>query len=429
MLKKSFISFLLITAVFAVSACGGGGGASSSVIPGPGEDMTAKYAASDQKAAAVDKSLTAACNSSAIALFKELSKTSAAGDNIFISPLSVTMALSMVTNGAAGDTLSGMKTALSLGGMDAGTMNAAYKNLIESLENADAGVVLTIANSLWIRDTFSPAVKRAFIDTLSTYFACAPRTLDFASPQAVATINSWVESKTNGLIKSVIDKIDDGIVLFIINAIYFKGGWITEFPAAATKADTFNSPSGAVPAQFMNASAKFKYYDGADFSAVRLPYGRDKIAMYIFLPKQAAGYDAFLNSFPSSGHDAAMAAMASSQAVTVNLKMPKFKFEYGVKRLNDALKALGMQAAFDPSAADLSNIASNLYIAFVDHKAVIDVNEKGSEAAAVTVIGIGVTSVPVDIVNFTVDRPFLFTIRDDRTGCVLFMGKVAEPKY
>jgi len=186
MLKKSFISFLLITAVFAVSACGGGGGASSSVIPGPGEDMTAKYAASDQKAAAVDKSLTAACNSSAIALFKELSKTSAAGDNIFISPLSVTMALSMVTNGAAGDTLSGMKTALSLGGMDAGTMNAAYKNLIESLENADAGVVLTIANSLWIRDTFSPAVKRAFIDTLSTYFACAPNRRRTASSKALS---------------------------------------------------------------------------------------------------------------------------------------------------------------------------------------------------------------------------------------------------
>lgn len=429
MVKRHCLTVLALFAAILITGCGaGGGGVSSTAIGGSDGDIASKYASSDLAAASVDKNITSACNSFAISLFGELARSSAPQDNIFISPFSVSSALSMAANGAAGNTLSEMLAALSFGGMDVASVNAGYKSLAECLAYADAGVSLKIANSLWIRDSFEPFVKRAFIDTLSTFFSCPPRALDFNSPQASSSVNSWVESNTGGLIKSVVTEIPPEIVMFLINAIYFKGDWTESFDTASTVAGTFKSPAGDITARFMSASGGFKYYAGAGYSALRLPYGRGKIAMYIFLPSPETTFDAFFNAFGAAEHERAMAAMASSVTAEVKLKMPKFKFEYGVKRLNDALKALGMKAAFDPSSADLSNIASSLYIAFVDHKAVIDVNEKGSEAAAVTVIGVGATSVPVDPpLNFTADRPFLFTIRDDRTGCVLFMGKVASP--
>jgi serpin B len=323
-----------------------------------------------------------------------------------------------------------MKNTLELSGFGSDDLNLQYKNLIDSLVSVDAGIVLNIANSMWIRESFMPEVKTGFIQTLQTYYSCAPNALDFSSPAAISTINAWIEKQTNGMIKNMMTQIDDGIVMFLINALYFKGEWVNKFdPANTISANFYGTDGSARSVSMMSASNKLKYYDGANFSAARLPYGRDKIAMYIFLPKAGTGVNEYISGLDAVGFETAMAAMESAGNRPVNLKMPKFKFEYGVKSLNDELKALGMSTPLDPQKADFGNIARNVYIQFVDHKAVIDVNEKGSEAAAVTIIGVGTTSFPVDTVDFTVERPFFFVIRDDRSGSILFMGMVTAPAY
>ena len=428
-IKDNFKTLFLITLlVLVISGCGGGSGIDAGGGPGQNDDMSAKYLAADQKAAMVGKDLAWANTKFALKIFREISKTSA--DNTFISPLSISMALSMVYNGATGETLLAMTNALELSGLDINNLNRQYKNLIESLVSVDAGIVLNIANSMWIRASFMPEVNAGFIQKLQTYYSCPPNSLDFSSPEAVSTINAWIEKQTNGMIKNMITQIDDGIVMFLINALYFKGEWVNKFdPANTVPANFYGTDGAAKSVSMMSASNKLKYYDGPNFSAARLPYGRDKIAMYIFLPKAGTSVDAFISGLAADGVEKVVTDMASAGQRVVNVRMPKFKFEYGVKRLNEELKTLGMSIPFDPQKADFSNMARNVYIQFVDHKAVIDVNEKGSEAAAVTIIGVGVTSVPVDTADFFVERPFFFMIYDDRSQTVLFMGKVTDPKY
>jgi len=178
----------------------------------------------------------------------------------------------------------------------------------------------------------------------------------------------------------------------------------------------------------MSNTDDYKYYSESNYQAVRLPYGRDKIAMYILLPKEDIDIDSFIESISQSELDTSFSSYTKTK---VDIDLPKFKLEYGLKRLNDALKSLGMGIAFDPVEANFTGIApvqasNNLYIDFVDHKAFVEVNEKGTEAAAATVVGIALTSMPMTQ-TFTVDRPFAFIIRDDRSGSILFMGKINNP--
>jgi serpin B len=186
---------------------------------------------------------------------------------------------------------------------------------------------------------------------------------------------------------------------------------------------------GTVPVDMMQQEEDFKYVEGEGFAAARFPYGREKVAMYIFLPDAGASIDSFLAGLTQEELDTAIDEMKLEPDLDV--RIPKFKVEYGVKRLNDALTALGMGIAFDRSNADFSDIAEvapqNLFIAFVDHKALIEVDEKGTEAAAATVVSMGLTSMPSPSKNFHVDRPFFFIIRDDRTNTILFMGKITNP--
>jgi serine protease inhibitor len=384
------------------------------------------YAAADEKAQATDKTLVAANTRFAIKIFKEISKEDE-GKNIFISPLSISTALTMVYNGAEGSTKEAMAETLEITGMTMEELNQNYLNLIESLENADSDVHLSIADSVWMKSEFAPSVKQAFINQLSTYFKSDLYTRDFDDPKTVSEINSWISTKTNNKINKMIEKVDDQIVMFVINAIYFKGDWTIPFDEKETHTDDFNLPDGSkVKVSFMSNTDDYKYYKGSNYDAVRLPYGRDKMAMYILLPKE--DIDSFIESISQSELDMSFSSYTKTK---VDIKLPKFKLEYGVKRLNDALKNLGMGIAFDPVEANFTGIAlvqasNNLYIDFVDHKAFVEVNEKGTEAAAATVVGIALTSMPMTQ-TFTVDRPFAFIIRDDRSGSILFMGKINNP--
>ena len=386
------------------------------------------YAAADEKAQATDAALVAENTRFAIKIFQELVKEDV-DKNIFISPLSISTALAMTYNGAGGSTGEAMAETLEFSGMTMEELNQNYINLIESLESVDADVQLSIANSVWMKEGFAQSVKQSFIQRLKDYYQSQLFTRDFGDPGTVGEINSWISSETNDKIDKMIDEIDPQVVMFLINAIYFKGDWTTPFDEAKTHTDEFTVPDGStVQVSYMFNKADYQYYNGSNYQAVRLPYGRDKIAMYVLLPDEGTDIDAFIDTLEQSRLDEDFDRYTNME---VDIDLPKFKLEYGVKRLNDVLKNLGMEIAFDPVRANFSGIApvgasSNLYIGFVDHKAFVEVNEKGTEAAAVTVVGIELTSMPTTK-TFTVDRPFVFVIRDDRSGSNLFMGKIVNP--
>jgi len=220
-------------------------------------------------------------------------------------------------------------------------------------------------------------------------------------------------------------EIPPDAVMYLINAIYFKGGWIYEFDEDQTIDEDFYLLDGSSKKVPMMIQRKdLMYFEGDGFSSVRLPYGQDKIAMYIVLPDSGTGINAVIESFKS---DSWYNTIQPFSKVEVNIHMPRFKMEYGIKLLNTALSVLGMEIAFTPSA-DFSGIAPGIYISRILHKAVIEVNEKGSEAAAATVVEMVESAMPeVKTAEFIVDRPFFFVIADDRSGSILFMGKVVEP--
>jgi serpin B len=418
--RRAIYSILLITLI-AVSGYVG-------FIFYPEYQQGLAYAAADEKAQATDKELVAANSRFAIKIFKELIKEDA-DKNIFISPLSISTALAMTSNGAEGSTSQAMAETLEFTGMTREELNENYITLIESLESVDADVKLSIANSVWTKEEFSKAVKESFTQKLKDYYQSELFTRDFNDPKTVDEINKWISDETNDKIDKMIDEIDPQVVMFLINAIYFKGDWTNPFDEAKTHTDDFTLTDGSkIQVDYMSNKADFKYYNGTNYQAVRLPYGRDKIAMYVFLPNEDTDVDTFIETLDQSKLDEDFNRYTTME---IDLNLPKFKLEYGVKRLNDALINLGMGIAFNPGKANFTGIApvessNNLYIGFVDHKAFVEVNEKGTGAAAVTVVGIELTSMPTTI-NFIVDKPFVFVIRDDRSGSNLFMGKIVNP--
>ncbi len=388
--------------------------------------LNAAYAASDEKAYSVNAKLVFANTQFAFSLFVEL-VLEETNKNIFISPLSISLALTMTYNGAEGTTRDAMAKTLNFGNMSLEEVNEAYLDLIESLENADQAVKLLIGNSVWMRSEFEPLVRASFTDRITTWYNGEMFTRDFGNPQTVSEINGWVDKSTEGKIQEIIKEIEPELVMLLINAIYFKGEWTIKFAESATHKQDFFLPEGnPVQVDMMSTSGNFSYYSGENCQVARLPYGRDKIAMYIFLPTEGVPLDSFVADLNQTTHDEYISRLHHIDNLSVNL--PKFKVEYGVKRLNTILEKLGMEIAFKPYEANFSGIAStapeNLYISYVDHKAIVEVNEQGTEAAAATSVGIGLTSVPP---SFVVNRPFFFEIRDDRSGSILFMGKIFSP--
>jgi serpin B len=380
------------------------------------------YALSDEKAYSVDTALVSANTRFALDLLKGLVAEDL-DKNIFLSPLSVSMALAMVYNGAEGTTKDAMASTLNFGNMTLEEINREYSKLIESLENVDEAVKLLIGNSVWMRQEFEPFVRSSFLQRVGTSYDSEVFTRDFVNPQTVSEINSWADKNTEGRIKQVIQKIKSE-VMFLINAIYFKGEWMVKFDEAQTQPQDFFLPDGStVKVDMMSTSGNFSYYSGRGCQVARLQYGRDKVAMYVFLPNEDVPLDSFIANLNQTVHDEYISALQPIGDLIV--KLPKFEVEYGVKRLNDVLIRLGMEVAFD-SEANFNGIASRpLCIAYVDHKACVEVNEEGTEAAAVTVVAMtDTTSMPR---SFVVNRPFFFEIRDDRSGSILFAGKTLNP--
>ena len=347
--------------------------------------------------------------------------------NIFISPLSISIALAMTLNGASGETEQAMTNTLHLQGLGSESINMGYAGLRQALQVADPKVTLAIADALWARQ--GVPFKQDFLQRNTQFFGAEVSTLDFTDPNTLPTINQWVNTNTNGKITKILDEINPDTVLFLINAIYFKGTWQTEFDPSRTRDGTFYLATGAekqIP--MMTRTGDYPYYENyeAKFQAISLPYGDGRMSMYIFLPYPESDLNTFLDGLNTENWERWVSQFREQE---VFLSMPKFKLEYE-KTLNNPLQSLGMGIAFAPGAADFSRMADlealgkNLYIGEVLHKAVVEVNEEGTEAAAVTSVGIRATSAPP---AFMANRPFFFAIRDNETKTVLFMGTVVDP--
>ncbi len=349
--------------------------------------------------------------------------------NIFISPISISMALAMLYNGAESHTKEAIAEALQLKGIHPADINEGFQDLMDSLDNLGTHVSLSIANSIWVRQTFESNIKDGFKSDLATYFRSEILPRRFNDSATINEINAWVKTKTGDKIEKIIEYLSRDTMMFIINAIYFKGEWLQKFEETKTRQRNFHLENGkTIQKKMMNTVKKFHYCHEDSIQAARLPYGRDKIAMYILLPDEGANLNSLVNDIDPDKLEAIFLKMKKTE---LELQLPKLKLEYGKKQLNDALIRLGMGVAFDRESANFKAIATldseNLFVSFVDHKAVVEVNEMGTEAAAVTNIGIKLSSMSITTRRFIVNKPYLFLIRDDRSGLILFIGKIVEP--
>lgn len=338
--------------------------------------------------------------------------------NILLSPSSIHLAFSMAYNGAAAETKTAMAKTLMVSEMDIATLNKQSNDLLQYLRNPEPGVQISVANSIWSRKDFQ--INPAFLSTNQENFQAKIASLDFALPESADVINSWVKENTNNKITSIISPpISPDMVMFLLNAVYFKGTWTFEFDKKLTeKKDFFQADRTANKVEMMRQKREdFDYLDTDNFQAVKLPYGENKrLEMIVFLPKNN------LSSFMSlltidNWHD----WLAKFQIKEGTVILPKFKIDYELI-LNNPLKKLGMEIAFTQKA-DFSNIAPNLFISEAKHKTYIDVNEEGTEAAAVTSIGIGIT-LAMPTFYMEVNKPFFYSIFDKLTGEMLFIGVV-----
>ncbi len=346
-----------------------------------------------------------------------------AGDlNTIISPLSISYALSMTVNGAANSTRDSILKALKISDISMADLNKSYKDLTASLVSVDSRVIMDIANSVWTEKDFS--VKAPFVDILTSYYDAQAKSFDKTDPTVPTQINSWISDHTNGLIKNMISQLDSNIVMLLINAIYFKGMWKTQFDASSTTSRTFTKPDGStenVPTMY--ESENQKVYRGNGFYVAEIPYGQGNYVMDILLPDNN-DLSAVSGSLTADNLSTWTASLTSTK---VNLYLPKFKYGYNID-LKNVLSLMGMGIAFT-DAADFSNISDiGLLISKVLHEAYIQTDEEGTEAAAATVVEIEPTMVgPVEPITIDVNHQFIYLIREVTTNSVIFMGKVADP--
>lgn len=357
-------------------------------------------------------------------LFQKVYADEEEADNIMVSPLSVALALSMTYNGAETTTKEAMEKTLRLHGLTTEEINLSYQTLVKGLKSVDPKVLLEIANAIYYRQGFD--VETSFVTANRTYYNAEVSALDFGSPTALDVINGWVYDKTRGLIPTIIQEITPSHVMFLLNAIYFKGTWTKEFNPKSTVKQPFEVlPGNTVEADYMHRTDTLDYARNELFSAIRLPYGKENYNMYLFLPEPDKKLEDILTQLNKQNWDNWMKLFKTTQ--TVDIMLPKFKFPYEIK-LNDVLSDMGMGIAFG-SSADFTGInrGGGLRIDYVKHKSFIEVNEEGTEAAAVTIVAIERTSAGPSKTYFHVNRPFMFAISEKTTGAIMFIGTVKQP--
>lgn len=347
--------------------------------------------------------------------------------NVVVSPLSAGLAISMLANGAQGETLAGIERTLATG-MGVEALNGANQTLANALRSGD--VELAIGNSLWARR--GVPFLRAFMERNRRFYDAEVATLDFSSPEAARRINQWASDRTRGRITRMVDPpLDPDLVLYLMNAVYFKGRWQDEFQASATRPMPFHAPRGTVQRPMMTRTGNYGYVRGDGFQALRLPYRGGRFAMYVLLPDAGSSVAALRGRLAPDAWAGWMGRFGTPREVRV--VMPRYRLNVE-SQLNRPLQALGMADAFSPSRANFGAMLpaeylarQNAYVSEAKQKVFIEVNEEGTEAAAVTGFEVRTTAMAPEPVSFVVDRPFILAIRDDQTGALLFIGQVNDP--
>lgn len=363
-------------------------------------------------------------------LFNRIVAESDPNDNVMISPLSVSMALSMAYNGASGDTRREMEQTLGFSGLTPEEVNASHKALLSALATADSDVLLRVANAIYHHQTLQ--VKNDFISVNRNAYNAEISSLDFGKAASLDIINNWVSEKTAGKIPSILDQLNPDLMMVILNAVYFNGIWKSKFDQNRTHELPFTFGDGSQRnVETMQLESSIAYQSGPLFSAVQLPYGKGRFAMSVLLPSPGKTTADVRKEMSLARWNEWMKGFKETSNVVV--QMPRFKFAWELE-LNQTLKAMGMEKPFIPRVANFTGISdgTDLFIDFVIHKTYVDVNENGTEAAAVTAVGMSTTSMPVDQpvkTYFIADRPFLFAITEKSTGTILFIGEMNAPSY
>ncbi len=406
---KARIFLVALTAMFsaALFSCSNGTG------PGESRELTT-----------LEKQVVGAANDFGLEFFQVVAAEDA-NENLFVSPFSVSMALGMTLNGASGQTKDDMEAVLGFTGMSNDEINQSYKGLSELLTKLDPKVQFNVANSIWYRQNFN--VESLFIQQNKDFFDAQVEEIDFSNAaNSAKQINNWVKEKTKGKIEDLVkeDGIDSNTIMFLINAIYFKGDWTYKFDKKNTRKAMFRAANGGeFEVDMMNATETHFYQKTEGFQAIDLPYGDAGFRMMAILPKEGEDINAFITSLDAAEWQSMLNSFREQE---VELAMPKFKLEYEIQ-LNDVLKTMGMGIAFSDNA-DFSRISagSRLKIDEVKHKTFVEVNEEGTEAAAATSVEIVETSIPV-IPRMTLDRPFVFIIHDMHSESIVFAGRMMNP--
>ena len=365
-------------------------------------------------------------NQFAIDLYNKLS---GGNGNVFFSPFSIFDALSMTYAGARGETEAQMKKVLHIT-LSQKEFHPAFSNIIKEIksEAAQGKYDLNIANALWGQKGFH--FLDAFLSLVGKYYDGNFYEEDFSNGiRAANDIDNWVDKQTNGKIEKIVGKISPLTRLILTNAIYFKGKWVSSFSASMTKSTTFyTSPGETVKAKMMYQESDFNYMENDILQAIEMPYNGEKLSMIVLLPKDKYGINEVEKTLNSSNLEKWISEMKNQK---VKVYFPKFELKTNYE-LEDTLSSMGMKDAF--SDADFSGMdgRKDLAISQVIHKAYIEVNEKGTEAAAVTAVVVTLTCSPYSKPEvppvFRADHPFIFLIIDKQTGSILFMGKITTPK-
>ena len=347
----------------------------------------------------------------ALSFFKSANAITEKGENVVVSPYSAGVALSMLAEGAEGETRVEFDNALN---------GCIFKT--EDLGNNDTLTVKS-ANSVWVDDNFS--IRNSYVNLLQKDFDAFITSLSFADPATVKAINNWCAENTNGKITEIIDRLGPGMVMVLVNALYFNAPWEDEFSEKLTKEADFHGVTKTSKVQMMNRNDRMNYAEYQGCQMVELPYAGGRYSMYVILPPKGMDIDSFM---PYVGESVYNSAMSMFQPRQVRFKMPKAKVETSLI-LNPALQSMGIKSAFT-SAADFKGIAAMgpLVLDQVKQKCYIDITEKGTEAAAVTAAQIRLTSVRPEAapVEMTVDRPYMFVIADKTNDNILFAGKIVN---
>ena len=344
--------------------------------------------------------------------------------NVFISPLSVSMALNMTLGGAAGTTADEMRTALHESGYSQADINAYSKRLREALLRADPQTTIGIANSIWYRQ--GETLRTAFTNANRTYYGAEVRPLDFASPRSPKVINDWCARQTRKRIPQIVDRIPSDAFLYLINAVYFKGTWARTFDKENTEPAKFHKADGSTEkVQMMYRQGDYRYGTNDVCRYLEMSYGNGAFGMVVMLPQEGKTTRDVMASLDGERWK----QMRQMNNEEVQLYLPRFRTECTYDLAKDVLPGMGMKAAFSPEA-DFSGIALKpLRVSGVVHKTFVEVTESGTEAAAVTSVEMVLMSLPVDKkepVLFRVDRPFVFAICERSTGAILFIGEIGE---